>query len=106
MKDIFSKSSVRKCNKCGRTMPCRLNKKARCKGGVQALCINCSAEVSKEWYMSNAEYKKEYSRQQYAGNFEWLQFVKKNLKKLTPEQKLHMLFTGDYKNQKRNPDCY
>ena len=105
-------SRIRRCSRCGRTRTCRMNVKAKCKGGVQALCLSCIKVMSDEWYQEHKEYKVEYSRQQYLGNTDWLKWVKANFRRLTPEQKLEALYDESYmesdifKSQKPCPKGY
>jgi hypothetical protein len=84
----------RKCKSCGRVVTCCLHDE--CIGKMRHLCLACCRGRSKDWYQEHKEYKKEYTKQQRLDNKKFLKFVKLNLHKLTPEEKLTALFKDCY----------
>ena len=86
----------KKCRKCGKIRECRTNNKAHVIGNTENLCNKCNKSIGEDWYEKNREYKMEYARQQRLENIDWLKWVKKNFKKLLPEQKLKALFSKSY----------
>jgi hypothetical protein len=73
---------------------------------MRKLCLACCRGRSKVWYKDHKEYKIEHVRQQRLQNVDWLAFVKANLHKMSPEEKLQALFDDSYNRQGRCPDGY
>lgn len=59
----------RKCHKCGKVRVCRVHRQGTqsCKNYIQALCLKCQRQLSKEWYELNKERKKQYQRNYHNG---------------------------------------
>ena len=81
----------RKCKKCGKVRECVTHKDGSI-NNTKLVCRSCNKKINKLWYDEHSEYKKIYAKEYYVGNKEWLDYVRKNLHKMTPEEKLDFLF--------------